>query len=65
MGWCVFSEQASEISTFVEMKYDHGNPITTNDEQIFSATILEKLNKIDEENNTGCINKYNTCFMMV
>lgn len=53
--WSVAPEQAPETPTYIEIEYDHGDPIAINGEKMSPATILETLNKIGGENGIGRI----------
>ncbi|TDO98797.1 argininosuccinate synthase [Marinomonas balearica] len=53
--WSVSPEQAPDVPTYIEIEYDHGNPVAINGEQMSPATILETLNKVGGENGIGRI----------
>ncbi|SBS38719.1 Argininosuccinate synthase [Marinomonas spartinae] len=53
--WSVAPEQAPETPTYIEIEYEHGDPVAINGEKMSPATILETLNKIGGENGIGRI----------
>ncbi len=51
--WSVSPEAAPDAPTYVDITYEHGDPVALNGERLSPATILETLNKLGGDNGIG------------